>query len=248
MDLEEYAIMYYAEDRHWWYRGMARIIRAVLGRWYRPGAGLRVLDAGCGTGGAMTSYLRDYGEVVGFDLAGEALRFCRLRGATGLAQASVIHIPFPDNCFDLVVSFDVLCEREVESDQAALREFSRVLAPGGRVLLRLPAYSWLRGRHDVAVHIERRYTRGEVARRLREAGFRVEHISYANMFLFPFALVKRTLERLRSRWDGPSDLAVDPGPLNPLLEAILSAEAPLVRCLGLPFGLSLIAVGFKPQE
>lgn len=248
MNPEEYAIMYQVEDHHWWYRGMARITRAVLDRWYRPGAGLRILDAGCGTGGAMSSYLRDYGEVTGFDFAEEALRFCQRRGALRLARASVTEIPFADGSFDLVVSFDVLCERAVRSDLAALREFYRVLVPGGRVLLRLPAYDWLRGRHDVAVHIQHRYTRGEIARRLREVGFEVEHLSYANMVLFPAALVKRTAERLLSRQEGPSDLTVDPGPLNGLLKAVLSAEAPLVARCGLPFGLTVVAVGYKPSE
>lgn len=248
MNPEEYAIMYQVEDHHWWYRGMARITRAVLNRWYRPGAGLRILDAGCGTGGAMASYLRDYGEITGFDFAGEALRFCQQRGAARLARASVTEVPFTDGSFDLVVSFDVLCERAVRSDLTALREFYRVLVPGGRVLLRLPAYNWLRGRHDVAVHIRHRYTCGEIARRLREAGFRVEHLSYANIVLFPAALVKRTAERLLARQEGPSDLTLNPGPLNGLLEAILSAEAPLVARRGLPFGLTVVAVGYKPLE
>ncbi|MBC7227098.1 MAG: class I SAM-dependent methyltransferase [Thermoflexales bacterium] len=247
MNPEEYTIMYQVEDHHWWYRGMARITRAVLGRWYRPGSGLRILDAGCGTGGAMASYLRDYGEVTGFDFAGEALSFCRLRGATRLTRASVVEVPFADESFDLVVSFDVLCERAVRSDPDALREFYRVLVPGGRVLLRLPAYNWLRGRHDVAVHIRHRYTCGEIARQLREAGFQVELLSYANMFLFPGALVKRMAERLLSRQKGPSDLAVNVGPLNGVLTAVLSAEAPLVARGLLPFGLTVVAAGRKPQ-
>ncbi|MGB9870561.1 MAG: class I SAM-dependent methyltransferase [Anaerolineae bacterium] len=248
MNPEEYVIMYRVEDTHWWCRGMARITRALLNRWYRPGAGLRILDAGCGTGGAMASYLRDYGEVTGFDFAGEALHFCRLRGATRLARASVVEVPFADESFDLVVSFDVLCERAVRDDMAALREFHRVLVSGGRVLLRLPAYDWLRGWHDVAVHIRHRYTCDEIARRLREAGFQVDHLSYANMALFPAALVKRTAERLFSRLDGPSDLALEFGPLNGPLKAVLSAEAPLVARWGLPFGLSVVAVGRKPSE
>ena len=90
MELEEYAIMYYVEDIHWWYQGMGSITRAVLGRWYAPGAGLRILDAGCGTGASMTSYLAGYGQVTGFDFAGDALNFCSLRGAKRLARASVM--------------------------------------------------------------------------------------------------------------------------------------------------------------
>lgn len=245
MEPEEYAVMFGAEERHWWYRGMERITRALLERWYAPGAGLRILDAGCGTGGAMTSYLARYGLVTGVDSAREALAFCRGRGAERLVCASVMQLPFRAGSFDLVTSFDVLYEQGVPDDLAALQEFARVLACGGRVLLRLPAYDWLRGRHDRAVHTRRRYTRRRIASRLAQAGFQIEHLSYANTFLFPIALAKRLPERIRRR-AGPSDLALPVGPFNGLLAAILSAEAPLVARRSLPFGLTVVAAGRKP--
>lgn len=245
MDPEEYAIMYCAEDTHWWYRGMACITKALLSRWYTFGNALRILDAGCGTGAAMTSYLADYGQVVGIDFAGEALRFCRSRNAHRLARASVMDLPFADCSFDLVVSFDVLCEQAVPDEEVALQEFARVLASGGRVLLRLPAYNWLRGQHDRAVHIRRRYTCREVAADLSQSGFCVEHLSYANMFLFPFVLFKRMGERVWPPRHGRSDLVLNVGPLNSILGVILAAEVPLVAHTGLPFGLTVVAVGRK---
>lgn len=237
--------MFGAERRHWWYRGMKCITCALLDRWYAPGAGLRILDAGCGTGGAMTSYLARYGPVTGIDLERAALAFCLSRGAERLVRASVMQLPFRAGSFDLVTSFDVLYEQGVPDDLAALREFDRVLAGGGRVLLRLPAYDWLRGRHDRAVHTRRRYTRRRIALLLAQAGFAIEHLSYANTFLFPLALAKRLSDRLRPR-SGPSDLTLSVGPFNGLLAAILSAEAPLVAGRGLPFGLSVVAAGRKP--
>jgi SAM-dependent methyltransferase len=245
MKPEEYAVMYHAEEGHWWYRGMEHIILTLLNRWYAPGSNLRILDAGCGTGKAMTSYLTLYGEVTGFDFAWEAVRFSRQRGARRLIQGSVMKIPFPNDSFDLVVSLDVLCETGVPDDREALREIHRVLVPGGRILLRLPAYNWLRGHHDLAVHIRHRYNRKEVIQRLREASFQVEHLSYANMILFPLALIKRTVEKLWPVNDARSDLALHPGPLNDLFARILAAEALFIARWGLPFGLSLIAVGRK---
>jgi SAM-dependent methyltransferase len=245
---EEYAIMYRIEDSFWWYKGMERITRAVIEQWYAPGSGLRILDAGCGTGGAMSSYLADYGPVTGFDFSTEALRFVHLRGIRRVIRASVMQVPFADRCFDLVVSADVLCERAVPDDLAALLEMNRVLVPGGRVLLRLPAYNWLRGQHDEAVHIRHRYTRGEVASRLRQSGFEVEFLSYANTLLFPVALAKRMAERVWPVRSGRSDLTIPTGPFNGLLRAILSAEASLVANPGLPFGLTVIGVGRKQQH
>ncbi len=244
MNIEEYEVMYQVEDHHWWYLGMEHITRHLLDR-YLPQAepAVKILDGGCGTGAVM-KYLCRYGEVTGFDFAAEALHFSRKRGHTRLVQASVLEIPFASDLFDLIVSFDVICERGV-NDAQALCEFARILRPGGLVMLRLPAYDWLRGKHDVATHILHRYTRGEIGAKLRASGFTPLSLSYANMFLFPIALAKRLSERLLSPHQTGSDLTLDPGPLNGSLAAILSAEAPLIGNFGLPFGLTVVAVGRK---
>jgi len=246
LNLEEYAVMYQVEDTHWWYRGMARITRALLNRSYAPGAGLRILDAGCGTGAVMTSYLAEYGQVTGFDFAAAALQFCQQRGAGRLARASIVELPFADGSFELAVSFDVLCEQAVRDDGVALRALQRVLAPGGRLVLRLPAYNWLRGQHDRAVHIRHRYTRRELASRLEAAGFEVERLSYANTFLFPIAVAKRLVEPIWTPKGSGSDLTLGVGSMNGILQGILSAEASLIAGIGLPFGLTVVAVARKP--
>lgn len=244
MDPREYELMYQVEDRHWWYRGMGIITRALLERWVPPG-GNRILDAGCGTGAAMTGYLAEYGEVTGIDLYSEALEFCHRRNAERLARASVLALPFVSGAFDLVTSFDVLYERGVSDERAALREFFRVLAPKGKVLLRLPAYDWLRGRHDERVHTNRRYTGKLTGELLKESGFSVRHLSYANTLLFPFAVAKRLGEKFFPPGEDHSDLSLKTGVFNDILGSILAGEAPLVAGIGLPFGLSVVAVGEK---
>jgi SAM-dependent methyltransferase len=245
MNPEEYDIMYRVEDRHWWYKGMERITRAALDRWYPKGQKLRILDAGCGTGAAMAGYLADYGNVTGLDAAACALNYCRLRRIQRLARASVDSIPFQDGAFDLVASFDVLCETWVPDDLAALKEIHRVLAPSGRLLLRLPAMKWLRGQHDRAVHIARRYTRREVVEKLQRSGFAVQLASYANTFLLPVVWLKRWGDRIFTSHDHASDLTISAGLANRLLTALLTLEAPLVARSRLPIGVSVIAVGQK---
>jgi SAM-dependent methyltransferase len=143
-----------------------------------------------------------------------------------------------------VTSFDVLYHRAVGDYRDALRDFRRVLRPGGRVLLRLPAYDWLRGGHDVVIHTARRFTTDEIAESLHEAGFAVERLSYANALLFPLALAKRLLEGATP--GGPparSDVAPNPGWLDALLSCPLQAEAAWLRRWNLPVGLTVVAVG-----
>ncbi len=245
MEAREYEVMYRAEDHHWWYLGMAAIVRELICQQIKPTCPLRILDAGCGTGKTLKSILADFGTVTGFDISRLALGFCRKRSLLRLAQASIEAIPFPARCFDLVASLDVLYEQAVRSDRQALSEFARVLTPGGYVLLRLPAYDWLRGQHDRIVHTRQRYTKEQVIRLLNGSGFRVCLASYANMTLFLPALIKRLGERLTWQGAARSDLEVPLGPLNGLLRVILTAEAPLISRLGLPFGLSVIALGQK---
>ncbi len=193
----------------------------------------------------MTTYLADYGKVTGIDISPLALHFCRKRDAERSACASVLDLPLATASFDLITSFDVLYERAVSNELKALREFLRVLVPNGRLLLRLPAYDWLRGRHDEQVHTNRRYTKSSVRRLLEQSGFTVEHISYANMILFPLALVKRLSERISPRGKVASDLTIPIGAFNKLFGRILASEAVFISRMSLPYGLSVIAVARK---
>lgn len=246
MDPSEYRTIYAVEDRHWWYAGMRRITLAVLDETYGGRADLDILDAGSGTGAAM-GFLARYGRVTGIDFSALALGFCRERALTRLSQASVTALPFAASAFDLVTSFDVLYHRAVGDYRDALREFHRVLRPGGRLLLRLPAYDRLRGRHDVVIHTARRFTTGELDVSLHEIGFEVERLTYANTLLFPAALVKRLAEPLLPA-GGPhqSDISPNPPWLDKGLGAFLAAEARWLRRRDLPFGLTAVALARKP--
>ena len=73
----------------------------------------------------------------------------------------------------------------------------------------------------------------------------MEHLSYVNTFLFPVAVIKRLSERIFPPKENQSDLALNPGVLNNLLRYILTSEALLAANIGLPYGLSVIAVGKK---
>src|SRR4051794_21287202 len=98
MEQSEYLTMALVESYHWWYGGMRAIAAAMLDTAYASRRDLRILDAGCGSGGNAL-FLERYGKVVGIDLASEALDICGpwLSGT----RASVLAIPFADARFDL---------------------------------------------------------------------------------------------------------------------------------------------------
>jgi SAM-dependent methyltransferase len=243
MEREQYAIMARREERHWWYTGMRRVALAVLEEYLTGRHDLKLLDAGCGTGGT-TIELRRFGEVVGVDQAWEALDPARGRGLRGLARGSIEQLPFAAASFDVVTSFEVVYHLGVGNDACAFEEIRRVLKPDGLFVLRVPAHDWLRGEHDRLVHTRHRYSPAEVRAKVEAAGFSIEQLTWANALLFPPAVAKRLLERVGSDSDDAEpDLWQPPGPVNAVLESAIAVEALAIpRGVPLPFGLSVLAV------
>ena len=243
-----YRLTYLHEEVLWWYLGMNELTDLLLEQGHRL-AGLDVLDAGCGTGGMMVRLGRR-GQVTGVDISETALCYCRARGLRRLARGSTTLLPFRARSFDLVTSFDVLTALPREVHAQTLREFARVLRPGGHLLVRVGAYEFLRGGHDRASRILYRYTRGGLVAALRAAGFQVERVTYANMTLLPIAIAKRVLERRAEGRAGDelkTDFWMPPAPLNRGLAGILHLENLLIRArVDLPAGLSLVALARLP--
>lgn len=255
MRAQDFEDLYKLEEDFWWFVGMREITAAVLDPACPPGPRRRILDAGCGTG-VNLAWLRRYaggGEVFGIDLVRTALDFCRERGHPSLAQASVTALPFADDSFDLVTSFDVLVQLPGEgADEAALGEMWRVLRPGGVAFVRAAAYGWMRSGHDEALGTQRRYRLGELAAKTERAGLRVRRATYANGALLPAAVVRRLVLKPLGLADRGSDVKpLPPGTdwLNRALTAALSGEARLLRRPGakLPAGLSAVCVAEKPR-
>ncbi len=247
MEKEEYKRLFELEDRLWWFVGMRALSLSLIERFVHRSPALSILDVGCGTGG-MIPHLRRFGSVVGVDLSDRALSLAKRREQGHLVQADLPDLPFPPSSFDLLTSFDVIYHQAVADDDTALSEMARLLRPGGKLLLRVPAHDWLRGRHDLAVHTRHRYGKQELLEKLQQAGLEPNYVSYANCFLFPVAASMRFSQRflnLEGREDRGSDVKEVPAPINWLLTAVLKLEAAFLRRQALPFGLSLVAVAEK---
>jgi len=244
MELPEYRRLYELEERMWWFRGMERISLALLRRYSAEDRPVRVLDAGCGTGGMLEPLAR-LGSAVGIDRSPEALKFAHQRGQPHLARADIGKLPFMAASFDVVTSFDVLYHLDVDDDVAALREIARVLRPGGQLLIRVPANDSLRSSHDKAVHTRQRYGKQELISKLHAAGLEPEHTSFANCFLYPVALLRRRAESWLGGGKEESEVQGAGALLNALLAIPLMIEARLIPRVALPFGLSLVAVARK---
>lgn len=246
MEQGEYRRLYELEENLWWFRGMEQISVALLDRFAASDKIRSLLDVGCGTGG-MVAPLSHYGTVTGLDRSADALRFARERVGSALTQGTVSQLPFANDSFDVVTSFDVLYHLGVNDDVAALREIARVMRAGATLLVRVPAFEALRSQHDEAVHTRQRYGKRELRDKLRAAGLEPAFVSFANCLLFPIATLRRLGERVRSSTRAGSEVeAVSPF-LNKALVIPLRIEAWWLQYASLPFGLSLVAVATKPR-
>jgi SAM-dependent methyltransferase len=228
------------EDQHWWYRGRRTVLDGVIAGLGLP-AGARILDAGCGSGRNMIELAR-HGPVTGIELSEPSVALARAREVGQVISGSVLELPFAADSFDLAVSLDVI--EHLEDDLRALRELRRTVAPGGALLLTVPAYQWLWSGHDVINHHHRRYTRRTLRDVAERAGWQQVRTTYFNSLLLPVAIMLRALDRLNTKTTESSlDLWVPPQPLNWLLERPLAIEAALIQRGGrIPAGLSLLAV------
>jgi ubiquinone/menaquinone biosynthesis C-methylase UbiE len=245
MSVAEIDTMRSVEDELWWYRGLRRhVVNSIEARHPK----FKLLDAGCGTGG-MLSYVRarfPEAALTGMDFSERALELTGQRNlGADLVQGSTDALPFADAEFDVLLSIDVIVLHGID-DAKAVREMHRVLRPGGQLIMNLAAFDFLRGSHDAATNMARRYTRPRLARLLQNAGFSSWRMTYWNMSLMPAVAAVRWMSRRKAQQpDVHSDLKPVWPPLNAALAALAHMELAISRRVPLPFGTSLFAVARK---
>jgi SAM-dependent methyltransferase len=160
--------------------------------------------------------------------------------------ASALALPFSDEAFDVVGAFDVLEHCEPESQ--AMDELVRVLAPGGRLLMSVPAYQWAWSDHDVHAGHYRRYTKSRLVRAAERGGLSVLRATYAFGSVFPFFAAERGVRRLRRGGGGDAQrLPAVSTPMDRVLMGLTGAERAFLRNHDVAWGSSVLLAAVKPS-
>lgn len=246
MKKRAYAELAELETTFWWHVGRMDIINKQLKGLSKKGSSLKILNVGAGTGGTIPT-LERHGSVTNVDTSDEAIAFLKKSGYT-VKKIDGKTLPFKDNSFDVLTALDVL--EHVENDAEAIVEWTRVLKPGGHLVISVPAYQWLWSEHDETNMHYRRYTRKSLKTVFNnESSLKSKKVSYMITFSLPLIIGFRLLEKVRPK--KPSNDSTNfvqlPAPINGFFINLLKLEGSIQKAVNIPAGTSLIAIYEKHE-
>ncbi|HEX2273118.1 MAG TPA: glycosyltransferase [Acidimicrobiales bacterium] len=224
-----------SEAGHWWYVAKRRLVADSL---RSLGCSGRCLDVGCG-GGATLAEMEGSMSAFGADVSELALSHAHSRWVERLVKADGGLLPFADGAFDAVLALDVI--EHTSRPELILQECRRVLAPGGVLVVTVPAFQWMWSYADHVLGHYRRYTRDQLACEMESAGYVLLRTSYFHSWLLPVAWLFRKARALLGRTESADDFMVA-GPVNTFLSKVCDLERRLLARRDLPFGLSVLGL------
>lgn len=223
-------------EHHWWWRARESMVLMVLEGLAPAGGFGRILDVGCGDG-LFLPRLKALGDPEGVEPDASIVT------DLGRSRGPIYQQPFdatfhPGHAYGLVLMLDVL--EHLADPVAAMEHAKRLLAPGGRLVVTVPAFPVLWTSHDEYNHHLRRYRRRSLEQEVRAAGLEVELMRFFFHWMFPIKLALSVCERLKlfrtRRARVPTAVA------NNLIYTVSRLEQRLTAKISVPFGNSILAV------
>jgi len=179
------------EDTSFWFQHRNDMILEVMRRYPPPQP---LYDVGGGNGVVSAAMARAGIKAIVVEPGAAGVQKARERGLEAI-QATLDQAGLAEGSVPSIGLFDVL--EHIEDSVGFLRQAHRLMRPGGRLYIAVPAYQWLwSGEDDIAQHF-RRYTARSLAGELRESLFEVEYTTYMFSFLtLPLWMLRTIPSRL----------------------------------------------------
>lgn len=204
----------------------------------------RILEIGGGTGFVAQQLIKLGFSVEMADIHFNGLKFAQEKGIEKLYQFDLYNPPFQEE-FDVICLFDVL--EHQKDDKHAMECLKKMLKPGGKILLTVPAHQWLWNRDDRINGHHCRYTKKALRDLCQSCDMIANHIEYFFIFIVPLLFARTYLKR-----DRGEDVANEeklklevPLGLNQACYALTKLEFLLTRWLPNVVGGSLLLMAEK---
>ncbi len=241
-DKNHLEILMKAEPYHFWFSARRdKICHKFLQRVDKTS---RILEIGGGTGFVAESLMKMGYTVEMSDIHLNGLQYAKRRGIKKLYQFDLFSPPFHEE-FDVICLFDVL--EHLSEEQLALECISKMLKPGGKIILTVPAHQWLWSREDTIAGHKRRYTKKALEKILTESAFHPIQIQYFMITILPLLLLRRWIKKdscIPIKSEEAPEIHLHPF-LNRILLALTRTEFSFERFLPNIAGGSLLAIAQK---
>jgi len=232
------------EEWNWWFVSRRKTILSLLNNTDKNS---KILDIGC-AGGPLLNDLKNagYTNASGADFSAEAVAKCATRGLKAY-EMDAHNLEFATDNFDVLIASDSL--EHLEFDEKALANWYSVLKPGGRIIVFVPAYKFLWSEQDTVNFHFRRYTRTNLVKKMKAAGFEVKRKGYWNFGVFFPTAVFRILQGLKNKIS-PSKEAKDQlsgfsPTANKILISWMNFETKIFKAMPFPCGVSVFVEAIK---
>lgn len=229
------------EEGYFWFEGRILWIKSLISRYFDRSqvSTLSLADLGCGTG-QVAKILNDefsFKKVVLVDGHSYPIASWKDSQVCRLKQNLEEDLHFEEKV-DLITCLDVL--EHLKNDENFLKNVRKQLSQNGKLLLTVPAFSFLFSDWDKQWGHFRRYRIRDLKKTLQESGFSIEFSSYAWSFLLPAALLRLLSKHSHQEFPSVSKF------VNGCLLTACRVEIALSRWFRIPLGTSVIVVA-KPR-
>jgi len=229
------------DAEHWWFQAKARLVSAAI-RQYRPPRGLLV-DLGAGAGGVTAALDWPHEDKIAVEGNEELAQTIRDRHGLRAVAADIHAVPLESRSASVVCLLDVI--EHLDDPEVVLREARRLLAPGGLVVVTVPAHEWLWSAADTELGHARRYTRTRMRLDLDQSGLEPLTITHVFSWLLPPVWLRRRLTR---RDQADLGLETQSAAIDRAAALLSGIEARIVQRTWLPAGTSVLSVAVARDQ